>query len=50
MIKDHRTKFEVGDVDRVLDGDLDPLIHAYLIAKKTKGRLDVQLEDNGDAA
>jgi peptide chain release factor 2 len=30
MIKDHRTKFEVGDVDRVLDGDLDPFIRAYL--------------------
>ena len=30
MIKDHRTKMEVGDVDRVLDGDLDPLIRAYL--------------------
>jgi peptide chain release factor 2 len=30
MIKDHRTKLEVGDVDRVLDGDLDPFIRAYL--------------------
>jgi peptide chain release factor 2 len=30
MIKDHRTKTEVGDVDRVLDGDLQPFIHAYL--------------------
>jgi peptide chain release factor 2 len=30
MIKDHRTKVEVGDVDRVLDGDLDPFIRAYL--------------------
>jgi peptide chain release factor 2 len=30
MIKDHRTKMEVGDVDRVLDGDLDPFIRAYL--------------------
>ena len=25
MVKDHRTKFEVGDPNRVLDGDLDPL-------------------------
>jgi peptide chain release factor 2 len=50
MIKDLRTRFEVGDVDRVLDGDLDPFIHAYLIAKKTKGKLDVQPEDDGDAA
>jgi len=30
MIKDHRTKLEIGDVDRVLDGDLRPLMQAYL--------------------
>ena len=30
MIKDHRTKTEVGDVDRVIDGDLQPFIRAYL--------------------
>lgn len=30
LIKDHRTKMEVGDVDRVLDGDIDPFIRAYL--------------------
>jgi peptide chain release factor 2 len=30
MIKDHRTKLEVGDVDRVIDGDLQPFIGAYL--------------------
>ena len=30
MVKDHRTKIEVGDVDRVLDGDLQPFIQAYL--------------------
>jgi peptide chain release factor 2 len=35
MIKDHRTKFAVGDVDRVLDGDLDDLIHAFLVFRKT---------------
>lgn len=50
MIKDHRTKFEVGDVNRVLDGDLDPFIRSYLMAKKTKGRLDVQPDDNGELA
>jgi peptide chain release factor 2 len=30
MIKDHRTKIEVGDVDRVLDGGLEPFIRGYL--------------------
>jgi peptide chain release factor 2 len=30
LIKDHRTKVEIGDVDRVLDGDLQPLIRGYL--------------------
>src|SRR5207247_4516490 len=28
MIKDHRTKFEVGDVDRVMAGDLDPSLRS----------------------
>lgn len=50
LIKDHRTKLEVGDVDRVLDGDLDPLIRSYLMAKKTKGKLDIQPDDDGDGA
>ncbi len=35
LIKDHRTKLAVGDVDRVLDGDLEPLMHAFLVWKKT---------------
>lgn len=35
MIKDHRTKLSVGDVDRVLNGDVDSFIHAYLVFRKT---------------
>jgi peptide chain release factor 2 len=35
LIKDHRTKLTVGDVDRVLDGDIEPFIHAYLVWRKT---------------
>lgn len=35
MIKDHRTKLSVGDVDRVLEGDLEELIHAFLVWRKT---------------
>jgi peptide chain release factor 2 len=34
MVKDHRTKEEVGDVDRVLDGDLQPFIRAYLLMRR----------------
>ena len=34
MIKDTRTKVEIGDVDRVLDGDLDEFIKASLIVRK----------------
>ncbi|MCX6539922.1 MAG: peptide chain release factor 2 [Acidobacteria bacterium] len=33
MIKDHRTKEQVGDVNRVLDGDIDGFIKSYLKAK-----------------
>jgi len=35
MIKDHRTKLSIGDVDKVLSGDLDPVIKAYLVWRKT---------------
>ena len=31
MVKDHRTGHEVGDVSRVLDGDLDGFARAYLL-------------------
>jgi peptide chain release factor 2 len=32
MVKDHRTGHEMGDVQRVLDGDLDGFVRAYLLA------------------
>jgi peptide chain release factor 2 len=38
MVKDHRTKEQVGDVDRVLDGDLDGFIKSYLM-KRASGTL-----------
>lgn len=34
LIKDHRTNLEVGNVNRVLDGDIDDFIEAYLIGQK----------------
>jgi peptide chain release factor 2 len=38
MVKDHRTKEEIGDVDRVLDGDLQPFIRAYLLIRRGEKR------------
>src|SRR5262249_21758094 len=35
LINDQRTNLSIGDVDRVLDGDIEPLIHAYLVFRKT---------------
>ena len=37
LIKDHRTKVERGDVQKVLDGDLDPFIRAYLLYRRDDG-------------
>jgi peptide chain release factor 2 len=34
IAKDHRTKVEVGDVDKVLDGYLEPFLRGYLLAKR----------------
>ncbi len=34
LVKDHRTKFEIGDTDRVLDGDIDGFIQAYLMSRR----------------
>ena len=35
LVKDHRTGLEIGDVDRVLDGDLDPFIEGVLLSGTT---------------
>jgi peptide chain release factor 2 len=31
MVKDHRTNYEIGDVNAVLDGDVNRLIQEYLL-------------------
>ncbi len=38
LVKDHRTNVEIGDVDRVLDGDLDELIEAELRRRAENGQ------------
>jgi len=47
MIKDHRTKVEVGDVNRVLDGDVDGFIKSYLM-QRASGTLGVPEVANDD--
>ncbi len=37
MVKDHRTEAETGDVDAVMDGDLDMFIEAYLRQQRAAG-------------
>jgi peptide chain release factor 2 len=44
LVKDHRTKEQVGDVNRVLDGDLDVFIKSYLM-KKSSGTLGEAASD-----
>ncbi len=45
LVKDHRTKEEVGDVQRVLDGDIDPFIRTYLM-RKASGSLAPPTDDD----
>jgi peptide chain release factor 2 len=47
MVKDHRTKEQVGDVNRVLDGDIDQFIKAYLM-KKSSGTLGEPVAEDED--
>jgi peptide chain release factor 2 len=37
MVKDHRTNHEMGDVQRVLDGDLDAFVRAELLRRAAAG-------------
>jgi peptide chain release factor 2 len=48
LVKDHRTKEQVGDVNRVLDGDLDVFIKSYLM-KKSSGTLGEAAAQDDDA-
>ncbi len=44
MVKDHRTKEQTGDVNRVLDGDLDPFIKTFLM-QRASGTLGEPADD-----
>jgi peptide chain release factor 2 len=44
MVKDHRTKYEEGQVYKVLDGDVEPFIKTYLMQKAT-GTLGAPADD-----
>ncbi|MCR4938538.1 MAG: peptide chain release factor 2 [Treponemataceae bacterium] len=44
MVKDHRTKYEVGNIQSVMDGNIDPFLEAFLSAK-WKG---LPMGDDGD--
>jgi peptide chain release factor 2 len=45
MAKDLRTRVEVGDVDRVLDGDLEPFIRGYLRMRR-EGNFPASIEED----
>jgi len=45
MVKDLRSKLSIGDPSRVLDGDLDELIHSYLVWRKTGKTANDTAED-----
>jgi peptide chain release factor 2 len=47
LIKDHRTKAERGDVDRVLGGDIDSFIRAYLLSRRLgNGKVPAPADDD----
>jgi peptide chain release factor 2 len=48
MAKDLRTRVEVGDVDKVLDGDLEPFIRGYLRMRR-EGNFPAAVEDDDEA-
>ncbi len=47
IAKDHRTKVEVGDVDKVLDGFLEPFLRGFLLMKR-RGTAPVGGDDDLD--
>jgi peptide chain release factor 2 len=48
LAKDHRTKVEVGDVDKVLNGYLEPFLKGYLLAKRRGTAVSATADDEID--
>jgi len=48
IAKDHRTKVEVGDVDKVLDGYLEPFLRGFLLAKRRGTAVESAPDDDLD--
>ena len=40
MVNDHRTEYSTANVNAVLDGDIDPLIDAYLHMQMQQSELE----------
>jgi peptide chain release factor 2 len=47
LVKDLRTREQTGDVNRVLDGDIDQFIKAYLM-KKAAGTLSAAVDEDDE--
>jgi len=52
MVKDHRTEYETGDVDGVMDGDLDDFINAWLIidAQHRESQREIELKPDDETS
>ncbi|WP_156003119.1 peptide chain release factor 2 [Treponema bryantii] len=48
MVKDHRTRYSVGNIQAVMDGDLDDFMNAYLVAKWKGLPMDGTGDDEDD--
>jgi peptide chain release factor 2 len=48
LVKDHRTKHEVGNIQAVMDGEIDSFIEEYLKMRARGGRPAAVEDDDGD--
>lgn len=49
LVKDHRTKYETSDTDRVLDGGLDDFIYQFLVYREKAKKRDANEKRDGNA-